>query len=83
MTFHEISLPSDTALEEVGLIWNYYYIPSPNPQKRIRPTDEVINDVINDEMMIKVMMKLWWNWGEDCFKMFSSHERLLGPRIRT
>ena len=33
--------------------------------------------------MMKPMMKLWWNCGEDCFKMFSVHERLLGPRIRT
>ena len=34
---------------------DYYYIPSPNPQKRIRPTDEVINDESNDEMMMKVI----------------------------
>ena len=29
--------------------WIYYYIPSPNQQKIIRPTNEVINEVINDE----------------------------------
>ena len=29
------------------------------------------------------MSKLWWNWGEDCFKIFSSHDRVLGPRIQT
>ena len=29
------------------------YIPSPNPQKRIRLTDEVITDVIDDEVMMK------------------------------
>ena len=34
------------------------------------------NDETYDEMMMKPMMKL----GEDCFKMFSAHDRLLGPR---
>ena len=33
------------------------------------------NDETYDEMMMKPMMKL----GEDCFKMFSAHDRLLGP----
>ena len=28
-------------------------------------------------------MKLWRNWGKDCFKIFSSDDRVLGPRIRT
>ena len=37
------------------------------------------DDEIYDEMMMKPMMKL----GENCFKMFSSNERVLGPRIRT
>ena len=30
-----------------------------------------------------MMTLLWWNWGEDCFKMFNVHERLLGRRIWT
>ena len=30
-----------------------YYIPNPNPQKRIRPTDEVIYD---EMIMMKPMM---------------------------
>ena len=37
------------------------------------------NDETYDEMMMKPMMKL----AKDCFKMFSVHDRLLGPRIRT
>ena len=58
------------------------YVQSPNSQIDIRPRDEVImtnDDETYDEMMMKPMMKL----GENCFKMFSSHERVLGPRIRT
>ena len=61
---------------------NVYYVQSPNQQIAIRPRDEVImtnDDETYDEMMMKPMMKL----GENCFKMFSSHERVLGPRIRT
>ena len=59
-----------------------HYVQSPNQQIAIRPRDEVImtnDDETYDEMMMKPMMKL----GENCFKMFSSHERVLGPRIRT
>ena len=40
-------------------------------------------DETYDETYDEIMMKLWWNWGEDCFKMFSAHDRVLGPRIRT
>ena len=61
---------------------NNNYVQSPNQQIAIRPRDEVImtnDDETYDEMMMKPMMKL----GENCFKMFSSHERVLGPRIRT
>ena len=36
------------------------YIPSPNPQKRIRPHDKVIND----EVVMKWWWKLWWNYDE-------------------
>ena len=61
---------------------DHSYVQSPNSQIDIRPRDEVImtnDDETYDEMMMKPMMKL----GENCFKMFSSHERVLGPRIRT
>ena len=43
--------------------------------------DETYDEII--ETYDEIMMKLWWNWGEDCFKMFSAHDRVLGPRIRT
>ena len=49
-------------LHYVNLVPSPCYIPSPNQQKRIWPSDEVIIDEmmtkINDEMMMKVMMKL-------------------------
>ena len=39
--------------------------------------DETYDEI--NETYDEIMMKLLWN----CFKMFSAHERLLGPRIRT
>ena len=41
-------------VDDVSLYHGCYYIPSPNQQKTIRPTDKVIND----EMMMKPMMKV-------------------------
>ena len=44
--------------------FSYYYIPSPNPQ--INSADRWGN---YDETYDEIMMKLWWNWGENCFKI--------------
>ena len=50
--------------------------PESQSTKKIWPT--------NDEIMMKfIIWNLWCNCCEDRFKMFSSNERLLGPRIWT
>ena len=41
-------------MRDEGCSLSFHYIPSPNPQTRIQPTDEY-NDENNDEIMMKLL----------------------------
>ena len=46
-----------------------------HPKSKLTKANEVINEVIDDETNSDIAVKT--------FKMFNSHDSVLGPRIRT